>query len=44
MVDIPNGPGLGIEVQEHLIDEHMEAWNPHPPTLWQHTDGSHAEW
>ena len=44
MVDIPSGPGLGIVVQEHLIDEHMEAWNPHPPTLWQHTDGSHAEW
>jgi galactonate dehydratase len=44
MVAIPTKPGLGIEVQEHLIEEHMEAWNPHPPTLWHHPDGSHAEW
>ncbi|DAC49830.1 MAG TPA: galactonate dehydratase, partial [Candidatus Poseidoniales archaeon] len=44
MVKIPNAPGLGIEVQEHLIEEHLDAWNPHPPTLWQHPDGSHAEW
>jgi len=44
MVDIPTGPGLGIEVQDHLIEEHMDAWNPHPPTLWQNRDGSHAEW
>ena len=44
MVEVPDGPGLGIEVQEHLIEEHMDAWNPHPPTLWHHPDGSHAEW
>ena len=44
MVNIPTKPGLGIEIQEDLIEEHMDAWNPHPPTLWQHSDGSHAEW
>ncbi|HJM87051.1 MAG TPA: enolase C-terminal domain-like protein, partial [Candidatus Thalassarchaeaceae archaeon] len=44
MVAVPKGPGLGIEVQDHLIEEHLDSWNPHPPTLWQHPDGSHAEW
>lgn len=44
MVDVSKKPGLGIEVQDHLIEEHMDSWNPHPPTLWHHADGSHAEW
>ena len=43
-VDVPTGAGLGIEVQEERIEEHMEMWNPHPPTAWTHEDGSHAEW
>jgi galactonate dehydratase len=43
-VQIPQGVGLGIEVCEDRISEHEESWNPHPPPLWQHPDGSHAEW
>ena len=43
-VDVPTGAGLGIEVQEERIEEHMEMWNTHPPTACTHEDGSHAEW
>ena len=43
-VEISSRPGLGIEVLEERIDEHMDMWNPHPPTVWNHPDGSHAEW
>lgn len=43
-VDVPNAHGLGIEVLEGRIEEHMDMWNPHPPTVWTHADGSHAEW
>ncbi len=44
MVPVPNLPGLGIDVKDERIEEHMDKWNPHPPTLWHHADGSHAEW
>ena len=43
-VEISSRPGLGIEVLEERIDENMDMWNPHPPTVWTHPDGSHAEW
>ena len=43
-VDVPTGLGLGIEVLEERIEEHMDMWNPHPPSVWTHADGSHAEW
>ena len=43
-VDVPTGAGLGIEVLEERIEEHMDMWNPHPPSVWTHADGSHAEW
>jgi len=43
-VDVPTSPGLGVEVLEERIEEHMEMWNPHPPTVWTHEDGGHAEW
>jgi len=43
-VDVPTGAGLGIEVLEERIEEHMDMWNPHPPSVWMHADGSHAEW
>ena len=43
-VDIPRGPGLGIEVLEERIAEHGDSWDPHPPPLWQLPDGSHCEW
>ncbi|MDE0708627.1 MAG: galactonate dehydratase [Candidatus Poseidoniales archaeon] len=43
-IAVPTAPGLGIEVLEERIEEHMDMWNPHPPTAWTHEDGSHAEW
>ena len=43
-VDVSTGAGLGIEVLEEKIEEHMDMWNPHPPSVWKHADGSHAEW
>ena len=43
-VEISSRPGLGVEVLEERIDEYMDMWNPHPPTVWTHPDGSHAEW
>ena len=43
-VEVPTGAGLGIEVLEERIEEHMDMWNPHPPSVWTHADGSHAEW
>ena len=43
-VEISSRPGLGIEVLEERIEEYMDMWNPHPPTVWSHPDGSHAEW
>ena len=43
-VDVPTGAGLGIAVLEDRIEEHMDMWNPHPPSVWTHADGSHAEW
>ena len=43
-VEIPRGPGLGIEVMEERIAEHGDSWDPHPPPLWQLPDGSHCEW
>ncbi|MDP6906924.1 MAG: galactonate dehydratase [Candidatus Thalassarchaeaceae archaeon] len=43
-VEIPTGPGLDVRIQEDRIDEHMDMWNPHPPSVWSHPDGSHAEW
>ena len=43
-VDVPNGPGLDLQINEEIIEEHMDQWNPHPPTVWTLPDGSHAEW
>ena len=43
-VNVPTDAGLGIEVLEGRIEEHMDMWNPHPPSVWTHEDGSHAEW
>ncbi len=41
---IPQGPGLGIEIDEAAVrraDEHRHRWrNP----VWRHDDGSFAEW
>lgn len=44
MVAIPQGPGLGIEVDEaYVIDRAREGHRWRNP-LWRHADGSVAEW
>jgi galactonate dehydratase len=43
-VELPDGPGLGIEVDEEYVRERAETdvdW--HNP-VWEHPDGSVAEW
>lgn len=43
-VSIPNGPGLGVRINEPLVREkalHPTEW--HNP-VWRHLDGSVAEW
>jgi len=43
-VKIPEGPGLGIEINEdHVRKMAKEGHNWHNP-VWRHTDGSVAEW
>ncbi|MFJ8045715.1 galactonate dehydratase [Kitasatospora sp. NPDC096147] len=40
----PEGPGLGIEVDEGVVREAARTGHAWRPPLWQHTDGSFAEW
>jgi galactonate dehydratase len=43
-VQIPNGPGLGIEIdEEHVIKMAKIGHNWRNP-VWRHRDGSIAEW
>ena len=43
-VDIPQGPGLGVDINEdYVIERGKEGHRWHNP-LWQHPDGSIAEW
>ena len=43
-VDIPDGPGLGIEIDEAAVRERAsEDVDWHNP-VWRHADGSIAEW
>ena len=43
-VDIPHGPGLGIDINEdYVIERSKEGHRWHNP-IWQHGDGSIAEW
>ena len=42
-VDIPDGPGLGIEVDESVVRERAGDVDWHNP-VWRHDDGSVAEW
>jgi len=43
-VAVPEGAGLGIEVDEDAIAAHMDEWNPHAPPIWTQPDGAFAEW
>jgi galactonate dehydratase len=42
-VDLPDGPGLGIELDEEYIREQSGDVDWHNP-IWRHEDGSVAEW
>jgi galactonate dehydratase len=42
-VDLPDGPGLGIEIDEDVVHERAGNVDWHNP-VWRHDDGSVAEW
>ncbi|WP_138444209.1 galactonate dehydratase [Sinomonas susongensis] len=44
MVKIPDGPGLGIEVNEEYVLERAAEGHRWRNPLWRHSDGSVAEW
>lgn len=44
MVDIPRGPGLGIEVDEEYVRERAAVGHRWRNPVWRHSDGSFAEW
>ena len=41
---IPQGPGLGIEVNEAYVMEQAKIGHKWRAPVWRHTDGSIAEW
>jgi len=43
-VNIPEGPGLGIEINEDYLKERMAIAHNWRNPLWRHEDGSVAEW
>lgn len=43
-VSIPQGPGLGIEINEEFVKEQAKIGHNWRNPLWRHEDGSVAEW
>ena len=43
-VQIPTGPGLGIEMNEDYIAERVRVGHRWRNPIWRHEDGSFAEW
>ncbi len=43
-VDIPAGPGLGIEINEEYVREREKLGHRWRNPIWRHRDGSFAEW
>jgi galactonate dehydratase len=43
-VAIPQGPGLGITINEDAVKRGAAMGHRWRPPLWRHADGSHAEW
>ncbi|MEM1386950.1 MAG: galactonate dehydratase [Pseudomonadota bacterium] len=41
---IPQGPGLGIEIDEDVVREKARIGHAWRPPVWRHEDGSIAEW
>jgi galactonate dehydratase len=43
-VKIPDGPGLGIEIDETVLGERAAQGHRWRNPIWRHPDGSFAEW
>ena len=43
-VSIPDGPGLGVEINEEYVRERAEIGHRWRNPIWRHADGSFAEW
>jgi galactonate dehydratase len=43
-VAIPEGPGLGIEINEAFLEERVAIGHDWHNPIWRHEDGSVAEW
>jgi galactonate dehydratase len=43
-VAIPDGPGLGIEINEEYVIDRARIGHQWRPPIWRHADGSFAEW
>jgi galactonate dehydratase len=43
-VAIPDGPGLGIEINEEYVRDRARVGHQWRNPIWRHTDGSFAEW
>lgn len=43
-VRIPDGPGLGIEINQDYVDERAAEGHRWRNPIWRHADGSVAEW
>lgn len=43
-ISIPQGPGLGIEMNETYIREMAQKGHNWKNPIWRHADGSIAEW
>ncbi|MGN8160190.1 galactonate dehydratase [Salinisphaera sp. RV14] len=43
-VTIPDGPGLGVEINEDYVRERAEVGHRWRNPIWRHADGSFAEW
>jgi galactonate dehydratase len=41
---IPEGPGLGVEIDEHKVIEAAKHGHRWRAPVWRHEDGSIAEW
>ena len=43
-VSIPQGPGLGIEINEEFVRQKAAEGHRWRNPVWRHSDGSFAEW
>ena len=43
-LDIPGGPGLGIEIDETAVEKYAAIGHRWRAPIWRHEDGSVAEW